>query len=327
MIINPKANKPRPVAVDSSVDYSIENGFLYIKFCMRFTPFDLRKYRWTLFENERVQAGEIVNSNNEKLNWLNCTLFNYIPFALVRASTEGFFTSYESTCFDEVKNGWKLNSLDDIRHTIDFYDKDKIKIENVIETDLKTKAVKRLGIPDGNPYWVKNDRGRALNFSYALNGNKFYSTKCPSDSTGFDCSTGFDYRIEKLCNGDVDETESNIIWKDGEINEVVITAQVDVSNDGQKRTYAVICANPVSYEIQTQFIHVSNVQPITRTRYEYVPGTFNFSGDVDNYVESNIEQLNDKAVKLIVNKQDNATNWSKFSSRVRFKIRKTVISE
>lgn len=319
MIINPKANKPRPVAVDSSVDYSIENGFLYIKFCMRFTPFDLRKYRWTLFENKRVQAGEIVNSNNEKLNWLNCTLFNYIPFALVRAKTEGFFTSYESTRFDEVKNGWNLKSLDYIRHTIDF--SDNATINNVIETDLKAKAVDRLGIQDDNPYWVRNDRGRALNFSYALNGNKFYSTDCPPDSTGFD------YRIEKLCNGDVDETESNIIWKDGEINEVVISAQVNVSNDGQKRTYAVICANPVSYEIQTQFIHVSNVQPITRTRYEYVPGTFNFSGDVDNYVESNIEQLNDKAVKLIVNKQDSATNWSKFSSRVRFKIRKTVISE
>lgn len=319
MIINPKANKPRPVAVDSSVDYSIENGFLYIKFCMRFTPFDLRKYRWTLFENKRVQAGVSVNTSNEKLNWLNCTLFNYIPFALVRARSEGFFTSYKSTCFDEVENGWKLNSLDDIKHTIDF--SDKATINNVIETNLKEKAVKRLGIPDDNPYWVRNDRGRALNFSYALNGNKFYSTECPSESTGFDC------RIEKLCNGDVDETEHNIIWKDGEINEVVITAQVDVSNDGQKRTYAVICANPVSYEIQTQFIHVSNVQPITRTRYEYVPGTFNFSGDVDNYVESNIEQLNDKAVKLIVNKQDSATNWSKFSSRVTFKITKTVISE
>lgn len=321
MIINPKANKSRPVAVDSSVDYSIENGFLYIKFCMRFTPFDLRKYRWTLFENERVQAGENVNSNNEKLNWLNCTLFNYIPFALVRAETEGFFTSYESTRFDEVENGWNLKSLDDIRHTIDF--SDNVTIENVIEKNLKEKAVKHLGIPDGNPYWFRNDRGRALNFSYALNGNKFYySTECSSGSTGFD------YEIKNLCNGDVDETKSNIIiWKDGEINEVVTSAQVDVSNDGQKRTYAVICANPVSYEIQTHFIHVSNVQPITRTRYEYVPGTFNFSGDVDNYVESNIEQLNDKAVKLIVNKQDSATNWSKFSSRVTFKITKTVISE
>ena len=320
MIINPEANKPRSVAVDSSVDYSIENGVLYIKFCMRFTPFDLRKYRWTLFENKRVQAGEIVNSNNEKLNWLNCTLFNYIPFALVRAKTEGFFTSYESTRFDEVKNGWNLKSLDYIRHTIDF--SDNATINNVIETNLKKKAVERLGIPDDNLYWVKNDRGRALNFNYALNGNKFYSTECPPDSKGFD------YRIEKLCDGDDNETKSNIIWKDGEINEVVINAEVDVSNDGPEQTYAVIYANPVSYEIQTQFIYVSNVQkPITRTRYEYVPGTFNFSGNVDNYVESNIEQLNDKAVKLIVNKQDSATNWSKFFSRVTFKIRKTVISE
>ena len=319
MIINPEANRPRPVAVDSSVDYSIENGFLYIKFCMRFTPFDLRKYRWTLFEDVRVQAGEIVNASNEKLNWLNCTLFNYIPFALVRARNEGFFTSYESTRFDEVENGWNISRLDDIRHTIDF--SDNATIENVIETNLKAKAVDRLRIPDDNPYWVRNDRGRALNFSYALNGNKFFSTIYPQNSDEFDS------KIQRLCESDPGETDADIIWKDGEINEVVITARVDISNDGPKRTYAVIYANPVSCEIHTQFIQVSNVQPITRTRYEYVPGTFNFSGDVDNYVEANIEQLNDKAVKLVINKQDTATNWSKFSPRVTFKIRKTVISE
>ena len=212
-----------------------------------------------------------------------------------------------------------MNSLDDIQHSLDF--SDNVSLNDIIETDLKSRAVERLEIGENDPYWVKNSRGQTLNFTYGLNGNKFFSTANPLSSYNFDT------KIQNICNNDSEEIRQNTIWTDGESNKVTINAEINISKDGEKRTYAVISANPISCEIKTHFIQVSRMQPTTRTIYEYVPGTFSFYENPGNYAGSTIEQLNEHAVKININKKGNTENLYKISPRITFKIKKTIISE
>jgi hypothetical protein len=323
--INPNSSNPSRVGASTTVEYEMVGNFLEISLKITFRPFDARKYRWYVYDNTREQEGERVNANNEKLNWLNCTLFNHIPFALIRATQEGLFTTYNAADFEEV-NGWLLNN-DDITHTSDFGGNTAL-VGDIIETNLKSKAMIALGINNGNdPYWYNNVRGRCLNFSYALNGNKFFSNIKPSDYESQAINFYFDRLLDKLCQNNVGVMDTYRMWGDVPINsEVTIKARVNVSGDGNERTYAVLTANPLSSETQTHFIYVTNNGNVSRVKYEYVQNSLDVTSH-DGYIVSSIEQISDNSVKLHVDKTNVAANWSTISPRINFKIRKTVISE
>ena len=322
-IINQSYQEPQPVNASFSVTNTKGGNNMIVKLKIAFRPFDLRDYRWTLYMTEIEQHGEIFDFDNQTLNWNKCTAINYIPFKLMRASNPGIYTSVSDpdAGFVEIDN-WSLG-LDKITHTMPFGQGVGGNALNIIETNLKDRVRGRFGQVSSN-WYTENSLGKMFNFKYALNGNLFFSAIVPPNSNNFDNA------LEQLCNGTIDGSQA-MMWSSvssgrNSTNEVTITASVDISNDGDRRTYAVVYGNPYTGSIYTEYIQNVTSSTQTTTTYTYVPGSIETDKDTDKLFKLVINQEGNASAILNISKRADAGNFGSAKARFSFKIRKNTIS-
>ncbi len=181
--INPNANPYSGPNVSFNVSYNIdENDLLTVVLAMTFTPFDFRSNKWNLFSNTSrlTTRGQTTSlyTNNEKLNWLKNTIYNYVPFGFCMATQNGLYNSFGSAEFTELRR-WDLVNF---THVYGFGPNTELR--DIIEEYFRYKSETYLS---SNPEWYSTTFGQSFNFNYALNANKFFSFYKPEDgSINFD---------------------------------------------------------------------------------------------------------------------------------------------
>ena len=321
-VINPSANTSTPVPASCDASYTIENDILNIKLVFVFTPFDFRKYRWVLF-NDVADDNRTGFMNNQKLNWIKCTIYNYIPFALCRAEQEGLYTNFNDATFSEIH--WNLGNF---VHNIGLTTLAESHLDTfVFEKELREKAEAMLDPSDS--WFNTNQMGMTYNFSYGLNTNKFFSIMNPStyrgsgevlqDSYRYE---GFDELLEDVYKDNPAAIDDTKMWKDdGGTCKAYLTMSIPLANDGDYRTYAVLYANPATRQIFTKFIPVTRTAPETNTKFVYVQNSLSVNGD-DGKLDISIAQRDDTSLDMNIGKSTGSSNWTSIHPRITFKVKK-----
>lgn len=322
--INPNANAYSGPNVSFNVSYNIDGNNLTVALAMTFTPFDFRRYKWNLFNNTvdvRSISRERITSlytNNEKLNWLKNTIYNYVPFGFCMANENGLYNSFGSADFDELPC-WDLVNF---THVYGFGP--NTEPGDIIEEHFRNKSMTYLS---SNDEWYSTIFGQSFNFNYALNANKFFSFYKPADG-----SRNFDDCLFRMNNGDERLISENLMWDNADsrrnsnqnVVKLTATTTVDRTHD---RTYAVVAANPFSREIYTKFIGIEAIPatpPQPQYQIEYVEDSIQISNDINKLgveCDGSVNNININIRKE--NAEDN--NWQKLNPRISFKVRKIQI--
>lgn len=308
IVINPSANLSTPVSANCSMSYNIDNehDLLNVNLHVNFVPFDFRRYKWTLFSTHSTGHG--VSTSNEKLNWIKCTIYNYVPFAICRANTEGLYSSFEDAEFEEV-HGWNFGAFraQNVR---------LLKPERAFESNLKDKAIEMLNPSDD--WFNTNQMGMTYNFSYGLNCNKFFGIGFPPEYNNFD------NLLLAIQNGESIITGASQVWEDvSGICKATLPLSVSIADDGEHRTYAVLFANPATRQITTKFIPVIRTEPELTTKYIYVPNSLSVNGD-EGKLTFDISQASDMALNVNISKTTGSSNWTGIHPRITFRVKKIV---
>lgn len=323
--INPNANPYSGPNVSFNVNYNIDGNNLTVVLTMTFTPFDFRRYKWNLFSNTvdmRLTTRERATSlytNNEKLNWLKNTIYNYVPFGFCMATQNGLYNLFGSAPFTELRR-WDLVNF---THTYDFGP--NTEASDIIEEHFRDKSETYLSSHDE---WYSTIFGQSFNFNYALNANKFFSFYKPADG-----SRNFDYCLLRMNMGDERLISENLMWNNNNSfrstaqNVVKITATTDEVDRTHDRTYAVVAANPFSREIYTRFIGIEAI-PITppqpQYQIEYVEDSIQISNDVNKLGAECDGSVNN--ININIRKENSEdTSWQNLNPRISFKVRKIQI--
>lgn len=321
--INPDANSYSGPNVSFNVSYDIDGNNLTVTLAMAFTPFDFRQYKWNLFSNTvgvRSTTRERTTSlytNNEKLNWLKNTIYNYVPFGFCMAEENGLYNSFGSATFDELSS-WDLENFTHV------YKFGQNKLCDIIETAFKAKSETYLS---PNDEWYSTIFGQSFNFNYALNANKFFSFYKPAGG-----SKNFDDCLLNMNNGDTQLISDNLMWDDSDsrrtanqnVVELTAKAEVDRTHD---RTYAVVAANPFSREIYTKFIGIEALPatpPQPQYQIEYVEDSIQISNGANKLgadCDGSVNNININIRKE--NAEDNG--WQTLNPRISFKVRKIQV--
>lgn len=322
--INPNANSYSGPNVSFNVNYTIDGNNLTVVLAMTFTPFDFRQYKWNLFSNTvdvrstRSERTTSLYTNNEKLNWLKNTIYNYVPFGFCMATQNGLYNSFGSACFNELCC-WDL-----VNYTHVYGFGPETKSCDIIEKCFRDKSVKYLS---SNNEWYSTIFGQSFNFSYALNANKFFSFCKPEDG-----SINFDDCLFRMNNGDEQLISENLMWDDADFrrntnqNVVKLTATTTVDRT-HDRTYAVVAANPFSRETYTKFIGIEampTTPPQPQYQIEYVEDSIQISNDANKLgveCDGSVNNININIRKE--NAEDNG--WQNLNPRISFKVRKIQI--
>lgn len=309
--INPSANASTPVSSSCDVSYNVVDDSLDIQLNFTFVPFDFRKYKWTLFDDV-ARDRQRSFMNNQKLNWIKCTLYNYIPFALCRAEQEGLYTNFNDATFSEID--WNLNAF---VHSIDLtsYAENHLSTA-VFETGLREKAETILEPSDS---WFSSNRmGMTYNFSYGLNTNKFFSIVTPPSYESFD------QLLLHVYDGDPSAIAATKIWDDNTgVCKAYLRMSLPLADDGEQRTYAVLFANPATRQITTKFIPVTRAEPEAHTKLVYVQNSMLINGD-DGKLDISISQRDDTSLDMHIGKNVGSSNWTAIHPRITFKVKKIV---
>lgn len=330
--INPDANPYSGPNVSFNVRYDIDGEKLTVVLAMAFTPFDFRQYKWNLFSNTvgvRSTTRERTTSlytNNEKLNWLKNTIYNYVPFGFCMACQTGLYNSFGSATFKELSS-WDLE-LENFTHVYKFGPKTETR--DIIETEFKVKSKECLKSDDE---WYSTIFGQSFNFNYALNANKFFSFYKPKDgSKNFDSSESFDECLLEMNNGDERLISENLMWDDSDFRrtanqnvvELTATAEADRAHD---RTYAVVAANPFSREIYTKFIGIEALPatpPQPQYQIEYVEDSIQISNGANKLCAECDGSVNN--ININIRKENAEDNgWQTLNPRISFKVRKIQV--
>lgn len=324
VIINPNANSYSGPNVSFNVSYNIDGNNLTVVLAMTFTPFDFRRYKWNLFSNTidvRSISRERTTSlytNNEKLNWLKNTIYNYVPFGFCMATQNGLYNSFGSVRFDELHR-WDLMNF---THVYGFGP--NAEPGDIIEEHFRDKSMTYLSSRDE---WYSTIFGQSFNFDYALNANKFFSFYKPADG-----SKNFDDCLFRMNNGDEQLISENLMWDNADsrrnttqnVVKLTASATVDRTHD---RTYAVVAANPFSREIYTKFIGIEAIPTTTpqqQYQIEYIEDSIQISNDTNKLgveCDGSVNNININIRKE--NAEDN--NWQSLNPRISFKVRKIQI--
>lgn len=309
-ILNPSANTSTPISVSCDASYNIVDDNLNISLSFVFSPFDFRKYKWILFDDTTGDSRQGF-MNNQKLNWIKCTLYNYIPFALCRAEQEGLYTSFSDATFTEIQ--WE--DLNNFQHDVDLTELAESHLNTVVfERELREKAEKILEPSDS--WFNTNQMGMTYNFSYGLNGNKFFSIVTPPSYENFD------ELMNKVFRDDAESIKATKIWKDnGTTCKAKLHLTISLANDGEHRTYAVLFANPATRQITTKFIPVTRTIPEPQTKFVYVQNSLTVNGD-EGKLDISISQRNDTSLDANIGKSTGSSNWNSIHPRITFKVKK-----
>ena len=307
IIINPSSLDYSSVNVVIKDEYNVDldNNKLEVILKMDFYPFDFHNYKWHLYDNERVYNHEIVFVDNEKLNWIKCGLYNFVPFSLSKSNQASLVTSYSNSAFTEL-DGWDIEGMTH-SHSLN-----NLSNSDIIDTNFRSTA---LGVLSVNSNWLQSPFGSGFDFKYALNANKYFYNV---SNVNFD-------NVLAAANTSQDVANEYLIWNhDAGMNKVVIKMTVNLDSAPQ-RTYALRFANPYSHEAQTKFIPViRDSSPISKTVYNYVPGSLTCTG-LDNKVDVRIEPASGNKSNIFIDKTDFGGNWSKITPRITFKLKKEKI--
>lgn len=319
--INPNAVYSGP-NVSFNVSYNIDGNTLTVVLAMTFTPFDFRGYTWNLFNNTLSSTSRerstSLYTNNEKLNWLKNTIYNYVPFGFCMATQNGLYNSFGSADFDELPC-WDLVNF---THVYGFGP--NTEPGDIIEEHLRDKSMQYLSSRDE---WYSTMFGQSFNFNYALNANKFFSFYKPADG-----SRNFDDCLFRMNNGDEGLISENLMWdnthssRNSNQNVVKLTATTTVDRT-HNRTYAVVAANPFSREIYTKFIGIEAIPatpPQPQYQIEYVEDSIQISNDINKLGVECDGSVNNININI---RKENAeeNNWQKLNPRISFKVRKIQI--
>lgn len=322
--INPNANSYSGPNVSFNVNYDIDGKYLTVVLAMTFTPFDFRQYKWNLFSNTvgvrstRRERTTSLYTNNEKLNWLKNTIYNYVPFGFCMATQNGLYNSFGSAYFEEL-SCWDLE-----KYTHVYRFGQNAKSGDIIEERFRDKSMACLS---SNDEWYSTIFGQSFNFNYALNANKFFSFYKPADG-----SRNFDDCLFRMNNGDEQLISDYLIWDDADFrkntnqNVVKLTATTTVDRT-HDRTYAVVAANPFSREIYTKFIGIEampTTPPQPQYQIEYVEDSIQISNDANKLgaeCDGSVNNININIRKE--NAEDNG--WQNLNPRISFKVRKIQI--
>lgn len=321
--INPNANSYSGPNVSFNVSYNIDGNNLIVVLSMTFTPFDFRQYKWNLFSNTvvRLTTRERTTSlytNNEKLNWLKNTIYNYVPFGFCMATQNGLYNSFGSADFIELPC-WDLMNF---THVYGFGP--NTELGDIIEERFRDKSITYLS---SNDEWYSTIFGQSFNFNYALNANKFFSFYKPADG-----SRNFDDCLFRMNNGDERLISENLMWDNSDFrrttnqNVVKLTATTTVDRT-HDRTYAVVAANPFSREIYTKFIGIEalpTTPPQPQYQIEYVEDSIQISNSANKLgaeCDGSVNNININIRKE--NVEDNG--WQNLNPRISFKVRKIQI--
>lgn len=324
--INPNANAYSGPSVSFNVNYNIDGNNLTVVFTMTFTPFDFRQHKWNLFSNtfdvrsinhERTTP---LYTNNEKLNWLKNTIYNYVPFGFCMANENGLYNSFGSADFDEL-HCWDLAKF---THVYRYRFGPKTEPGDIIEEHLREKSMAYLSSRDE---WYSTIFGQSFNFNYALNANKFFSFYKPKDR-----SINFDDCLLSMNNGDEQRISENLMWDNADsrrntnqnVVELTATTEVDRTHD---HTYAVVAANPFSREIYTKFIGIEAIPatpPHPQYQIEYVEDSIQISNDANKLGAECDGSVNN--ININIRKETTEDNgWRNLNPRISFKVRKIQI--
>lgn len=322
--INPNNHSYKGPNVSFNTTYTINNGVLDIELIMKFIPFDFRDFRWELFNNtvneyEETRERTTLYTNNEKLNWIKNTIYNYIPFGFVTTNTPGLYNSFSSVEFDE----WGFSNYTYTYTTGRKVNEHDINKHDIIESDFITKA--RTFLSDREA-WYSTIFGQSFNFTYALNGNKFFSFYKPSESSNFDSL------LKQINDGETEPTQDNLIWdendsaRDSSYNTVSIKARAEFDSSIDN-TFAVVAANPFSREIYTKFIPIQAVPttpPQPQYQIEYVEDSIHISNDANKLGAECNGSVNN--ININIRKENSEDNgWQNLNPRISFKVRKIQI--
>lgn len=320
--INPNANSYSGPNVSFNVNYNIDGNNLTVVLAITFTPFDFRRYKWNLFSNTvdvRSISREQITSfytNNEKLNWLKNTIYNYVPFGFCMANENGLYNSFGSAQFTELQC-WDL-----VNYTHGFGP--NTELGDIIEEQFRNKSMTYLS---SNYEWYSTIFGQSFNFNYALNANKFFSFYKPADG-----SRNFDDCLLRMNNGDEQLISENLMWDNTDssrnttqnVVKLTATTTVDRTHD---RTYAVVAANPFSREIYTKFIGIEAIPatpPQPQYQIEYVEDSIQISNDTNKLGAECDGSVNN--ININIRKENSEdTGWQSLNPRISLKVRKIQI--
>lgn len=321
-IINPNNRNYEGPDVYFNTNYRINENELFIELIIKFIPFDFRNYKWELFNNAVSEISistsrTTLYTNNEKLNWIKNTIYNYIPFGFVTTNTPGLYNSFSSADFNEEIQTWEFS---DYTHTYTIGRNASEK--DIIEKNFIDKARTILSNRDD---WYSTIFGQSFAFTYALNANKFFSFYKPTDK-----SSNFDRLLEQMNNSEAGLIQANLIWEqkahDSLYNIVSIKAKTSFDSSVDN-TFVVVAANPFSREIYTKFIPiqaVSTTPPQPQYQIEYVEDSIQMSNDMNKLgveCDGSVNNININIRKE--NSED--TGWHNLNPRISFKVREIQI--
>lgn len=327
-VINSNKNISKPTDVTFSTSHSIDGNKLTVRLTFLFTPFNFRNYKWNIHSNEVIKNNgkkTILYTNNEKLNWIKNTIYNYAPFGLCKAKEYGAFNSINEGLWEEIES-WETGEGSTNNFTHNFSLKNGLSIlDNVITTELNTYACEK-NILTTNDDWYNTIIGKSFKFGYALNTNMFFSLVNPQVNLQVNPQSfaDFDDILEDLNKHSEDDTYS--IWlpnKKEKVNKVTITSTTDIDIT-HTQTFAVVAANPFTREIYTKYIVIDPpTQQPKEYAYNYVKDSIYI--DNSNKITANVNSQNNHIYINVSGTDKSDTTWKNTNPRISFKIKKTEI--
>lgn len=281
-------------------------GVLKCTLSIDFTPYNCIEYR-----NE--YKDKTCDKYEEQLQWLYCTLYNYIPFALIRNTSDGFYNDITTGNWEEIDEHtfWENTQVTiDPAWKLGEYGQDNA---NLFTRDLKALAEENITADED---WYYKKIGRVFAFSNAINGSILFSANTPKD----DFLTLLKKVIDEGVGGETYNTFE--IWRRKALQPTInveLTTTLNIGNDGRDHTYAIVAANPSDSTIFTEYIYIQNTHPVfDNTSIGLVKDSIQ-TKNCGNKILVLAEQVTDKSVVIKLNMGNK--QWTKLHPQVKFKVK------
>lgn len=280
------------VSVKTTSSYEVSETTLKVTLNLEFTPYDFTKY---VFDKNVKDA--------DKLNWITAVMYNYIPFALCKATKSGRYNSFSKSEFEEVNANWRIEKST------------YIPKDNIIISDLNERAKTVFNKPDKTETepdpWFNSMPGQQFAFNHAIPGSMYFDILTPID--------GFNLLMD-----DPKEYENYLNWTNGTgKNKVTLFTECDISTITEEHTFAIVSANPYAQLLLVDFFTINKPDKKPKEfKLDIDPSSFYF---YDPKIKTRIDQMNvsDKNIYLKLNSQDKSNTWSKTKPIIKFKVKKT----
>lgn len=292
-----------------NVAHEYSNGNLNITIELTFKPFDVRDY-----ENEFASPD---SADSDNLKWLYCTIYNYIPIAIIHNTQPGIYDNIE-------EGNWEEDYQDDLWQNVQFdIDGTEWELGSLVtvegDENLYIDNLRQLANDyiTPNDEWYETIMGKTFAFTHALNANMEFSHLQPNTYLGFTNCV-----LDVL--GDATKYDKYGVWKhnglDSDTNpcKVTITATIENVPDDEDRTYAVVSADPSNGTLFTKCIHIKKESSDDIDSLQYIDDSLTING-ADNKIIASITQVGDKRVRIKLTRK--LTTWKTLAPQIRFRVK------